>query len=136
MLRLHLIDAGQLVSDSDFLSLFMGTLPEEYDILSTTISYDLDTIEDVVNKLHQIEIQKEVCPRFSEGSAFVMQRVSGGSWTLQHGYRGHRGQRGSNSAGWGSSSRGWCYECNEVGHWARNCPKRSNTSQHSSQQQE
>jgi hypothetical protein len=66
-LRLHLIEAGQVISDSDFLSLFMGTLPEEFDILSTTINYDLDMVEDVVNRLHQIEICKEVHPGFSDG---------------------------------------------------------------------
>jgi uncharacterized protein YqgV (UPF0045/DUF77 family) len=38
----------------------MGTLPEEYDTMSTTINYDTDTVEDVVNKLHQIKIQKDM----------------------------------------------------------------------------
>jgi hypothetical protein len=59
-LRLRLIEAGQVISDADYLSLFMGTLPEEYDIMSTTISYDTDTVEDVTNKLRQIEIRKEL----------------------------------------------------------------------------
>jgi hypothetical protein len=55
-LRLHLIKAGQVISDANYLSLFMGTLPEEFDILSTTVNYDKDTVEDIVNKLCQIEI--------------------------------------------------------------------------------
>jgi hypothetical protein len=67
-LHLQLIEAGQVISDTDYLSLFMGMLPEDYDVLSTMINYDIDTIEDIVNKLHQIEIQKDVHPEFSDGS--------------------------------------------------------------------
>jgi hypothetical protein len=81
-LRLHLIEAGQAISDIDFLSLFMGTLLKEYDRMSTTINYDCNTVEDVINRLEQIEIWKEVCPRFSDGSAFATQRAMGrGGWT-------------------------------------------------------
>jgi hypothetical protein len=51
---------GQIIKDADYLSMFMGTLPEDFDVMSTTINYDLDTVEEVVNKLRQIEIRKEV----------------------------------------------------------------------------
>jgi hypothetical protein len=73
-LRLCLIEAGQSISDTDYLSLFMGTLPEEYNIMSTTINYDSDTVEDVINRLRQIEIWKDVQPGLSEGSVFAAQR--------------------------------------------------------------
>jgi hypothetical protein len=73
-LRLHLIEAGQAISDTDYLSLFMGTLPEEYDIMSTTINYNSNTVEDVINRLDQIEIQKDIQPGLLEGSAFAAQR--------------------------------------------------------------
>jgi hypothetical protein len=36
-LQLCLVEAGQSIKDTDYLSLFMGTLLEEFDILSTTI---------------------------------------------------------------------------------------------------
>jgi hypothetical protein len=39
-LQLHLIEAGQVISDTDYLSMFMGTLPEEFDVTATTINYD------------------------------------------------------------------------------------------------
>jgi hypothetical protein len=31
--------------------MFMGTLPEEFDVMPTTIDYDCDTVEDVMNHL-------------------------------------------------------------------------------------
>jgi hypothetical protein len=39
-LQLHLVEVGQSIKYADYLSLFMGTLLEEFDILSTTINYD------------------------------------------------------------------------------------------------
>jgi hypothetical protein len=59
-IRLKLLEAGQIIKDADYLSMFMGTLPEDFDVMSTTIDYDLDTVEEVINKLHQIENRKEV----------------------------------------------------------------------------
>jgi hypothetical protein len=73
-LRLCLIEAGQVISDTDYLSLFMGTLLEEFDVLSTTVNYNQDTVEDIVNKLYQIKIWKEVQPGFLDRSVFAAQR--------------------------------------------------------------
>jgi hypothetical protein len=78
-LRLRLVKAGQVIKDADYLSMFMGMLPEEFDILSTTIDYELDTVEEVVNKLRQIEIRKEIRLSFADGSAFYVQRGSRGA---------------------------------------------------------
>jgi hypothetical protein len=78
-IRLKLLEAGQIIKDADYLSMFMGTLPEDFDVMSTTIDYDLDTVEEVVNKLRQIEIRKEVRPGFAESSAFSIQRGTRGT---------------------------------------------------------
>ncbi|KAF8514713.1 hypothetical protein BU17DRAFT_94225 [Hysterangium stoloniferum] len=42
-----LLEAGHSITDSDYLSLFMSTLPEDFDIMSTTIDYDKDTVEEI-----------------------------------------------------------------------------------------
>jgi hypothetical protein len=122
-LRLRLIEAGQTISDSDFLSMFMGTLPEEFDVLATTIDYNRNTVEDIVNRLRQSEIRKEVQPGFSDRSAFYAQRGSCG--THFQCPRGRGFIRG-NGASHSNSCSNKCYECGEAGHWARNCPKRKN----------
>jgi hypothetical protein len=43
-----LIEAGQVISEIDYLSMFMGTLLEEFNVIATTIDYNQDTVE-VVN---------------------------------------------------------------------------------------
>jgi hypothetical protein len=99
-LRLRLIEAGQSISNIDYLSLFMGKLPEEYDIMSTTINYDSDTVEDVINKLQQIKICKEVRPGFSDGSVFAAQRQANrGGHFMQCGFRGQGSTRGNSGTG-------------------------------------
>jgi hypothetical protein len=61
-IRLKLLEAGHVITDANYLSLFMSTLPEDFDIMSMTINYDSDTVEEVVNKLQQVEIRKKYVP--------------------------------------------------------------------------
>jgi hypothetical protein len=73
-IRLKLLEAGHVITDANYLSLFISTLPEDFNIMSMTINYDVDTVEEVVNKLRQVEIRKKICPGYGEGSAFHVQR--------------------------------------------------------------
>jgi hypothetical protein len=50
-IHLKLIKSGHIIKDSEYLSLFTSTLPEDYNILSTTVNYELDTVKETVNKL-------------------------------------------------------------------------------------
>ena len=59
-IRLKLLEAGHIIKNEDYLSMFMSTLSNEFDIMSTTMNYELDTVETIVNKLRQIEIRKDL----------------------------------------------------------------------------
>ena len=81
-LRLKLIQAGQTIKDSDYLTIFMSTLPDEFDHMATMINYKEETVDTMVSKLREIEMRKAVRPGFAEASAFTTQ--------TQRGFRGSR----------------------------------------------
>lgn len=60
VLRMKLIEGGYPVPDSLYLDFFVKSLPEEYDMITITINYDTDTVDKVVNNLHQIETRRSL----------------------------------------------------------------------------
>ena len=59
-LHMKLTKAGNPAPDSLYLNFFFNTLPEEFDTLVNTVNYNLDTAEEVVSNIHQMEI-KDLC---------------------------------------------------------------------------
>ena len=82
------------------------------------VNYDLDTVEEVVSNIHQMEIKKSLRTEH-EGTAFATQKRA-------HVVRTPRNVQGAteNSKRRSKTCSSGCFNCGEHGHWARNCPKR------------
>jgi hypothetical protein len=68
---LRLIEAGHPVLEPLYLSFFVNTLPEEFDVITNTINWDNDMVEELVSNLCQVEIRKGLHTA-TEGSAFAV----------------------------------------------------------------
>ena len=115
---MKLTEAGNPIPDSLYLNFFVNSLPEEFDMLVNMVNYDLDTVEEVVSNIRQMEIKKSLCTEH-EGTVFATQKRA-------HVVRTPHNVQGANE---NSERRSkphscGCFNCGEHGHWARNCPKR------------
>jgi gag-polypeptide of LTR copia-type len=60
-----LMAAGQRISDSEFLSYFLNSLPAELDQFTTTVNHTTDTVTSITTRLRQMEL---CCELHGEGS--------------------------------------------------------------------
>ena len=70
---MKLTEAGNPIPNSLYLNFFVNSLPEEFDVLVNTVNYDLDTVEEVVSNMHQMEIKKSLCTEH-KGTAVATQK--------------------------------------------------------------
>ena len=124
LLLMKLTEAGNPIPDSLYLNFFVNSLPEEFEALVNTVNYDLDTVEEVVSNIHQMEIKKSLRTEH-EGTAFATQK-------REHVVRTLSNVQGAteNSERRRKTHSGRCFNCREHGHLARNCPKRKSFSTH------
>ena len=117
-LHMKLTEAGNPIPNSLYLNFFVNSLPEEFDVLVNMVNYDLDTVEEVVSNIRQMEIKKSLHTEH-KGTAFATQKRA-------HVVRTPRNVQGAteNSERRSKTRSGGCFNCREHGHWARNCPKR------------
>ena len=73
-LHMKLTEAGNPIPDSMYLNFFINSLPEELDPLISLVNYELDTVEEVVSNLHQVEMKQGLCTA-AEGSAFTVTKA-------------------------------------------------------------
>lgn len=116
-LRAKLKDAGQDITDEQFLSYFLNTLPSEYDALVTMVDYSTDKVNTVVGRIRQMELRREM---HSEE-----QNVKPGD-TAFVGKDGKSKNPGDEKK---KRQAGKCHNCGKKGHWAKECrgPKREKT---------
>ena len=121
VLHMKLTKAGNPIPDSMYLNFFINSLPEEYDPLVSTVNYELDTVEEVMSNLQQVEM-KQGLRTAAEGLAFAVTKAkpwkgkqSRAPQTPAQGARG-----GSSKKNSGHTSK--CYNCGGQGHWAKNYP--------------
>ena len=67
---MKLTEAGNPIPDSMYHN-FINLLPKELDPLVSSVNYELDTVEEVVSNLHQVEM-KQGLHTTAEGSAFTV----------------------------------------------------------------
>ena len=118
-LHMKLTEAGNPIPDSLYLNFSINSLPEEFDVLVNMVNYDLDTVEEVVSNIHQMETKKLFLCTENEGTAFATQKRA-------HVVRTPHNVQGAaeNSKRRGKTCSGRCFNCGEHSHWARNCLKR------------
>jgi hypothetical protein len=116
----NLIKLKLLEASHQRYGLFMGTLPEEFDVVSRAINYNVDTIEDVIDKLRQIEIGEAFNPVIMNVWFFLC--IKRNTWNEVPTARGRHTVRSSSSRSIALSDM--CYECGEHGHRVVNCSKR------------
>ena len=114
-LHMKLTKAGNPIPDSMYLNFFINSLPEEYDPLVSTVNYKLDTVEEVVSNLSQVEM-KQGLHTTAEGSAFAVTKAKPqkgkqdrAPQTPAQGARGGMPKKNS-----GCTSK--CYNCGGQGH--------------------
>ena len=71
---MELTEAGNPIPNSMYLNFFINSLPEELDPLVSSVNYELDTVEEVVSNLLQVEMKQGLCTA-AEGSAFTVTKV-------------------------------------------------------------
>jgi hypothetical protein len=123
-LRLKLTEAGHTIPESLYLNFFINSLPEEYNSLVNTVDFELDSVEEVVNKLHQMEIKKNLHTVDME-TVFASQKKA----QRQRPPCNVQGA-GDNTDKRGKGHSSTCYNCGERGHWASNCPKKRGSGVH------
>jgi gag-polypeptide of LTR copia-type/Pol polyprotein, beta-barrel domain/Zinc knuckle len=103
--------AGQSISDSQFLSYFLNSLPAELDQFTTTVNHTTETVASVAMRLRQMKLHHKLRGEGSEGVGLFAKA---------------KGSTGK------TKRRGKCHNCDEAGHWAHECKKpkkkRSNSS--------
>jgi hypothetical protein len=75
---LKLIEAGATIADSLYLNFCINSFSEEYNSLVNMVDFEVDTVEEVVGKLCQMEIKKSLCT-VDNGVVFLLQRKPQGS---------------------------------------------------------
>ena len=70
-LHMKLTKAWNPILDSMYLNFFINSLPEEFDTLVSTVNYGLDTVEEVVGNICQVEMKQGLHTTY-EGSAFAV----------------------------------------------------------------
>ena len=114
-------EAGNPIPETMYLNFFIDSLPEEYDPLVSTVNYELDTVEEVVSNLRQVEMKQGFCTA-AEGSAFSVTEAKPQkgkqSQMPQTPAQGARG--GLPKKNLGHTSK--CYNCSSQGHWAKKFP--------------
>lgn len=89
-----------------------------------TINYETSTIEDVVQKLCQIEIRKDTQPSYSEGLAFSVRNRTHIFRPMGQGHGTCSIFRGTHFPGRCQSHQDRCYKCGKQGHWAKKTASR------------
>ena len=100
--RQKLVAAGQNITDSQFLSYFLNSLPAELDQFTTTVNHTTETITTVTMRLRQMELRRELRGEGGEGVGLLAKA---------------KGSTGK------TKRRGKCHNCDEAGHWARDSTK-------------
>ena len=54
---MKLTKAGNSIPDSMYLNFYINSLPKEFDVLISTVNYELHTVKEVVSNLHQVEMK-------------------------------------------------------------------------------
>ena len=120
-LRIKLTNAGYLIPEQLYLNFFINALPEEYDPFVNTINYETDTVDQVINNLHQVEMKRGL--HTSEGSVFatLKHKQPKAASTSQSSPVQRAKDTPKESSKPGIRRLGKCYNCGGYGHWSNKC---------------
>lgn len=114
-LRKQLVDAGEVLSNQHFLSVFIASLPKLFDTLVTSIQ-PTETLDDVLGHIQNLEFRREACEATTGQIGMMSKEKANKSKKPKEKSKGK-------SKGKGKKERKEivCYNCGGKGHIVRAC---------------